>query len=98
MLDEHAIPYMVREYTEEPLDDAELRSLLATLGQSAHELLRRHDPAFREHALMGTEDDDTLIPVLAAHPTLLQRPIGITASRAVVGRPPENLLALLEDV
>jgi arsenate reductase len=32
---------------------------------------------------------------MAGHPTLLQRPIGVAGDRAALGRPPENLLALV---
>ena len=40
------------------------------------------------------EDDETLIDLMHRHPTLLERPIGVGDDRAVVGRPPENLLQL----
>jgi arsenate reductase-like glutaredoxin family protein len=46
----------------------------------------------------GEESDAELLRLMAEHPTLLQRPIGVTGTgkdrRAVVGRPPENLLEL----
>ena len=42
----------------------------------------------------GTESDGELVALMAAHPTLLQRPIGIRNGRAVLGRPHEALLGL----
>lgn len=96
MLDEHEVPHRYREYTREPLSEEELRALLSRLDMPAAALLRKRDKAFRELALSGDEDDATLIPHLARHPTLLQRPIGVLGERAVVGRPPENLLELVK--
>ena len=59
------------------------------------EVLRTRDRAYRELGLDGSEDDATLIAHMAAHPTLLQRPIGVLDDRAVVGRPPERLVEMV---
>jgi arsenate reductase len=59
-------------------------------------LLRSRDRAFKNLGLTGDEPGDRLIRLMANHPTLVQRPIGISGNRAVVGRPPENLLSLSE--
>ena len=96
MLKEKGIDYRYREYTEEPLSEMELKETLSLLGMKPGEVLRRNDPAFREQSLSGTEPDDFLIQKMAEHPTLLQRPIGVLGDRAVIGRPPERLLDLLQ--
>ncbi len=72
----------------------ELRAVFAKLGKTPHDLLRRRDKAYRELGLTGDEPDDRLIRLMAEHPTLLERPIGVLGDRAVVGRPPDNLLQL----
>ncbi len=95
MLDERGAQYRYREYTQEPLSEPELRRVLARLGVGPREVLRRHDRAYKELALTGDEDDDTLIAHMAEHPTLLQRPIGVLGERAVVGRPADRLLELV---
>ncbi len=96
MLDVRGVEYRYREYTSEPLSEAELRRVLARLGVAARDVLRRHDRAYKELALTGEEDADTLIAHIARHPTLLQRPIGVLGERAVVGRPPGRLLELVD--
>ena len=68
--------------------------MFARLGKSPRELLRRRDKAYRELGLTGDEPEDRLIRLMARHPTLLERPIGMLADRAVVGRPPDRLLEL----
>ena len=95
MLTQHNIPHTYREYDKDPLTEPELRSVLSKLGVEARTLLRKRDKAYKEHGLTGTESDDTLVPIIAANPTLLQRPIGVTETAAAVGRPVDNLLALV---
>ena len=94
MLDEKGIEYRYRDYRKEPLSVAELRRVLRLLGVPAAQILRRRDRAFKELGLTGEEPDAELVAAMSEHPTLLERPIGVTEERAVVGRPPERLLEL----
>ena len=96
MLDEKAIPYRYREYTRELLTEGEIRGILRLLGISARDLLRTRDPAYAELGLAGEKSDDELIRAMARYPTLIQRPIGRLPRKAVLGRPPERLLELIE--
>ena len=95
MLQEHGIPFEYREYRRDPLSVGEIRETLAMLGVGPRDLLRPRDRVFKELGLTGDEDDDRLIALMSEHPTLMQRPIGVYNERAVVGRPIENLLALV---
>jgi arsenate reductase len=94
LLDEHGIEYRYREYTREPLTKTELRKVLRMLGCKPADVLRRNDKAFKQLGLTGDEPAAELIGLMAEHPTLLQRPIGVAGQQAVVGRPVENLLKL----
>ncbi len=95
MLDEHGIDYRYREYTKETLSETEIRDVLRKLNATPVDVLRKRDPAYRRLGLTGEEPDAELIRLMAANPTLLERPIGIMGERAVVGRPPEKLLEIL---
>ena len=94
MLKEKNVAFEYREYRQEPLSQAEIRAVLKKLGLKASDVLRTRDRAFKEAGLSGDESEKTLIAAMADHPTLLQRPIGVKGARAVVGRPPEELLKL----
>ena len=94
MLDKNKIPYRYRDYREEPLSQTEIRHLLELLGVEPRAILRRNDKAAKELGLTGDENARTLIRHMASHPTLIQRPIGLTKGKAIVGRPPEALLQL----
>ncbi len=95
MLDSQGASYRYREYTEEPLSIRELGDVMGMLGCRPKAVLRKNDKAYKALGLTGDEPDDALLAHMAAHPTLLQRPIGVVGGRAVVGRPVENLLQLL---
>jgi arsenate reductase len=96
LLKDAGLEHTYREYTEEPLSVKELKEVFAALGMRPRELLRMRDA--KPLDVTGEESDAELLRLMAEHPTLLQRPIGITSSgdsmRAVVGRPVENLLEL----
>ena len=68
------------------------------MGVAPRELLRKGEAVYRELNLGGREvSDDELIRLMAEHPDLLQRPIVERGDRAVLGRPTENIRALLSD-
>ena len=95
MLKEKGIEYEYREYTRQPLSQDEIRDILSALDVEPVEILRKRDPAYKALGLDGKEPRDRLIALMAEHPTLLQRPIGIFQGKAVVGRPPDRLLELV---
>lgn len=94
MLKERGASFEYRDYKKDPLDEAELRALFKKLGVPPRDCLRKNDRAYRANRLTGEERASTLIGLMAEHPTLLQRPIGVAGEKAVVGRPPERLLEL----
>jgi len=69
--------------------------MMAAYGRPANTLLRRRDPAYRENALTGEEEDAVLLSLFSQHPGLMQRPIFIHDGRAVLGRPVERILDIL---
>ena len=96
MLKDNGVDFEYRDYMESPLGERELRETLKKLGLKASSVLRKRDPAYKRLGLTGTEPEEVLIGHLADNPTLLERPIGVLGSRAVLGRPPEKLLELVD--
>lgn len=94
-MEERGVPFRYREYREDRLTASELRELFVMLGVGPKQVLRKGDRAFKELELTGEEGDDVLTELMAAHPTLLQRPIGVLDGHAAVGRPPEALVELV---
>jgi arsenate reductase len=97
LLEENDVEYEYRDYKKDPLTEEEIQSVLVNLGVGPRDVLRRRDRAFRDLGLSGAEDEEELIALMASHPTLLERPIGVVGDRAFLGRPPDLLLTLLDD-
>lgn len=82
------------EYLKTPLNQTEVRSLLTLLSIEPIEMMRTKEAEFKEQQLKNA-DNDTLIAAMANTPKLIERPIVATDKQAIIGRPPENVLALL---
>lgn len=97
LLRQHGIEPRVVAYLDTPPTAAELRELLGMLGIPARALLRTGEEDYATLGLAAPElSDAQLIAAMAAHPRLIERPIFIHGGRAVLGRPPERVLELLQ--
>ncbi|WP_322844455.1 arsenate reductase (glutaredoxin) [Pseudomonas sp. B33.4] len=88
-------PNVVR-YLETPLNAAQIKALLGKLGISARQLLRSGEDEYKMLQLADESLSEVqLIDAIAQHPKLMERPILEVGDKAVIGRPPENVLELL---
>ncbi len=96
LLRESGVAFEKINYYHEPLSEKKLRDLIGKMGIKPRELLRTSEPIYRELGL-GKKDftDNEVISLMIKHPDLLQRPIVEHGNRAVLGRPTENVKALL---
>ena len=98
LLAEHGIEADRVRYHVEGIDEATIRELLAKAEIGPRDALRLKEPLVAELGLLdeGGVSDDELIARMAAHPQLLQRPIVVRGDRAVLARPVERVLELLD--
>jgi arsenate reductase len=88
-------PNVVR-YLETPLNAAQIKALLGKLGIGARQLLRTGEDEYKMLQLADESlSEAQLIDAIAQHPKLMERPILEVGNKAVIGRPPENILELL---
>ena len=97
LLQERGIDPVQVKYLEKPPTVAEITAALIALKIPPFELMRRNEPAFKELKLSKESTNDELIAAMANQPILIERPIVFAGKNAVIGRPPENVLRLLED-
>lgn len=96
LLQEHGIEPDTVLYLEQPPTLAQLRELLVKLGMAPRELLRKGEDDYKALNLADAGlSDEALLKAMVAQPKLIERPIAVRGDRAVVGRPPERVLALL---
>jgi arsenate reductase len=73
----------------------EIEAVLARLGtDDLRSIIRTGEAVYKELGLAGA-DRDALLDAMVANPILIERPIVIRGERAIIGRPPENVLDLL---
>ena len=94
LLTDHGVEVDVVDYQAEPPSIDTLRDLSTRLGLPARSLLRFH-AAQLQLAPDDERSEDEWLALLAEHPRLIERPIVVIGQRAVLGRPPANVLALL---
>lgn len=97
LLEERGCSPTVIEYLKTPPTPAQLATLLRQLGMAPGALVRKGEEIYKTHFQGRALSDDQWIAALAEHPILIERPIVVRGNRAVVGRPPEQVLTLLDD-
>ena len=96
LLEENGVSPEVVLYLETKPGVAEIKGLLAKLGIGAADLVRRGEEAYKACGLGRDSSDADILAGMAEHPKLIERPIVVKGDRAVLGRPPENVLALID--
>jgi arsenate reductase (glutaredoxin) len=96
LIRERGIEPIIIEYLEHPPSSSELDDILSKLGLAPRALIRTGEADYEASGLAAPSlTREQLVLGLAAHPQLIERPIVVNGSRAVVGRPPEKVLELL---
>lgn len=97
LLEQRGITPELVLYLETPPDVETLRSLVTALGLShPAQLLRTKEDDYQAAGLSADSDAEQVLAAMAAYPRLIERPLLVQGARAVIGRPTENLLDLLE--
>jgi arsenate reductase len=83
-------------YLEEPPTKETLSNIIDLLKLKPRDLLRKGEDEYKALNLKDTTIDDTdIIKFMSKHPKLIERPIVISGKNAILGRPPENVLSLI---
>ncbi len=97
LLEKAGIQPEILLYLENTPSPVELGDVLSRLGISARDLLRKGEPEYKELGLANFGlSEDQLIAAMCDYPKLIERPILIKGKDAVLGRPPENVLTLID--
>jgi arsenate reductase len=96
LLEENNITPEVRLYLENPPTAEQLSGVIAQLGITPRELLRKGEDEYKENNLKDTSlSDQQIIDLMVQFPRLIERPIVISNGQARIGRPPESVLEII---
>ncbi len=96
ILEEKSADFEVIKYLDTPPTADELKALLSELNMDARSLMRTFEAPYKDNNLDNESlTQDQLIQAMIDHPILIERPIVKTDKGVVIGRPPENILAIL---
>ncbi|MCG6970461.1 MAG: arsenate reductase (glutaredoxin) [Gammaproteobacteria bacterium] len=98
LIEERGIQPEIVEYLIHPPNKSQLINILRQLGMKPRDLIRKNEPEYKQNNLDDTAlTDEQLIEAMIQHPKLIERPIVVSNNKAVLGRPPENVLEILSD-
>ncbi|MEO2043781.1 MAG: arsenate reductase (glutaredoxin) [Nitrospinaceae bacterium] len=97
ILREHGITPTIIEYLKSPPSPETLKKILTLLEVSPRNLMRRKELAYAENKLDNPSlSDERLIDFMVNNPILIERPIVLANGKAVLGRPPSQVLAIID--
>ncbi|MEJ2163283.1 MAG: arsenate reductase (glutaredoxin) [Robiginitalea sp.] len=91
-------PHEIVEYLKQPLSSGELKELLGKLQLEPMQLVRRNEAVWKENYKNRDLSDVEILEAMESHPKLMERPVVVKGNKAVLGRPPEAITGLWEDV
>jgi arsenate reductase len=97
ILADQGVEHEVIEYLKAPPDRAGLERIVDAVSDAPSELVRK-DAHFEELGLTASDytTREAVIELLLEHPELMQRPVIFRGERAVIARPSEKVLELLD--
>lgn len=95
MLEDKGVVFTYREYRRSPLSRNEIVEVLGKLQYTPRELIRVKEA--KKMDLPEDLHDQARLDAMAEHPTLVQRPILIHQDKAILARPAERILLLLDE-
>lgn len=87
--------FTVINYIKEPLTVNELKDLIALLGITPIDLVRKGESIWKEQFKGKTLSNDQIIQAMVDYPRLMERPVVVHGKNAIIGRPPLNIKSIL---
>ena len=95
VLEESGKEFQIVKYLEDVPSEKELTEIINLLGITPIQLIRKTEKIWKEE-FKGKELSDTqIIKAMIENPKLIERPIVINNNKAVIGRPPEDILSII---
>ena len=97
LLKESGVEFTIVEYLKNPLNRNEILSLSNKLGMAPSGFVRKNEASYKENNFREILNDDlAMAEAMEKFPKIMERPIAVKGAKAVIGRPPENVLTLVD--
>ena len=97
LLNEKNVDFDVVEYLKDALTKDEILVLAKKLGKRPKDFIRTSEKDFKDNNVESLiNNDQALANAMEELPKIIERPIFVVGKNAVIGRPPENILMLLD--
>lgn len=95
IIEDKGVNVEVIEYLKTPPTADEIKDIVEKLGVSVTDIIRKGETIYKENYKGKDIPEEDWFQILADNPKLIERPIVIKQNKAIVGRPPENVLEIL---
>lgn len=96
LLEKRGISPIIRLYLKDTPSIEELSTIIEKLGISPTNLIRKAEAIYKETFKGQDLSDDEWIKAMVEHPKLIERPIIINNNKAIIGRPTEKILEIID--
>ena len=95
ILVDNNLEFKVIEYLKVQLSKTQIETLINKLGIDPIELVRRNEDVWKQNYKGKELSGGKIIQILSENPKLIERPIVELNDKAIIGRPPENVLKII---
>ena len=97
LLKESGVEFTIVEYLKNPLNRNEILSLSSKLDMAPSGFVRKNEASYKENNFGKIlNDNEAMAEAIEKFPKIMERPIAVKGAKAVIGRPPENVLTLVD--
>ena len=97
LLEQNGVEFTKVEYLKNPLSRNEILSLSTKLGMAPSEKMKKNEVSYKENNFGEILNDyEAMAEAIEKFPKIMERPIAVKGAKAVIGRPPENVLTLVD--
>ena len=95
ILEQSGKDFEVIKYLDEPISKERLKEIISLLDINPLELVRTNEAIWKSDYKTKKLTDEQIIKAMVNHPKLIERPIVINGTQAVIGRPPIKILDII---
>jgi len=96
ILNSKGAEFEIIDYLKNPIKFEELKLIINLLNIKPIELVRKNEKIWKESYKEKQLTEKEIITAMIENPKLIERPIVTTSKKAIIGRPPENVLYLFD--